>query len=126
VIHRAKAFDIESGLAVPWFETGFGRRLLKTVPRADVLANVAAIDPSLQVGCDLIRQRLITELDRSVRNAAPCVDNIRLDDGLRRACIDTSGACAAMVFTVRQVVIELDIEDECADKNRPVRPRLCP
>src|SRR4028119_645743 len=62
-----------------------GPRVL--VPGADELAVVAADDAVADGPAEFERDRSLV-LDRQVRDAAPCVEAVRRDDGLRRADVD--------------------------------------
>src|SRR5215470_10946533 len=75
-------------------------------PGADVLADVAAEDPALQIRPDRLWQFGFAQFDSAVRNASRGVELIRLDDSLRRAGVNAGPALAAMIRFNERVVIE--------------------
>ena len=66
------------------------------IPRANVLADVAAEDVPADGLAQFERNRA-AQLDRQIGNAAPRVQNVRLDDGARRACVDAQAAVSAQI-----------------------------
>src|SRR5882724_9029380 len=101
--------------AVTDLEIGLGRRLRKSVPRADELAIVAAVDAVADQRAQLFGDRALV-LDREVGDAAARVELVGADDGLRRADVDAAAAGAAMLLDrridgQRQVAVDLAEEE---------------
>ena len=84
-----------AGQADPFVKVGQGAALCKLVPGANELAVVAAVDAVTDQPTQLERNRPGV-LDRQVRNAAPRVQPVRRDDGLRGADVDAGAAAAAV------------------------------
>ena len=84
-----------AGQAGAFVEVGQDAALGEFVPRADQLAIVATVDAIADQWPQLERNRP-GMLDGEVRDAAPCIQPVRRNDGLRRADVDAGGATAAM------------------------------
>src|SRR5262249_39913302 len=78
------------------------------VPGTDVLADVAAEDPAVQVLRGLILEGP-PMLDRPVADALPRVELIRTHEGSGRAGIEASGAGPTVVRRVRTVIGQLQV-----------------
>ena len=68
----------------------------RLVPRADVLADVAAEDAGADRGPERVRN-LTPQLDREIGQAPPRVEHVRFDDGAGRTCLDAERAGSAAV-----------------------------
>ena len=95
-------------------EVGQLALLRELVPRADQLAVVAAVDAVAHQRAQLQRNGTAV-LDGEVGNAAPRIEPLRRDDGLRRAHVDACAAAAAMRrhgFARRQRHVDVDLAQE--------------
>jgi len=85
--------------------------LREAVPRARQLAVVAAVDAVAQQGAQIQRDTAL-EFDGEIGNAAPRVERVGGDNGLRRADVDTGLAGSAVagcgrVHRQRQIGVDL-------------------
>ena len=85
------------------------------IPRADVLANVAAKQPIADAAPQVERNRF-PQLDRQIADAARGVENIRLGKGLRRTGVEAGAASSAVVGSKRLVVSERLIGEQGREK----------
>src|SRR3954471_17710680 len=83
--------------AIADLEIRLGRGLRESVPRADELAIVAAVDAVADQRAQLFRNRAFV-LDREVGDAAARVELVGTDDRLRRTDVDAALAGPAMPF----------------------------
>src|SRR5205085_4765495 len=63
-------------------------RLLETIPRADVLTDVATVEPAVEIGGDLCGHFFGAQFDGRVRDATVRVQDVRLGDRLCRAGVN--------------------------------------
>ena len=89
------------------------------VPRADVLAHVAAEGPAADAGPEVGRDRS-PALDRQVRDAAPRVQHVRVDEGPRGAGVQAARAAPAAVRQGR-IGLELRRGQHHADEEEGAR-----
>ena len=92
-------------------EVGQGAALRVLVPRARQLAVVAAVDAVAHRGAEFLGNRTVV-LDRQVADAAPRIEPVGRDDGLRGAHVDARRAAAAMrvePLGERQRQVEVDL-----------------
>src|SRR5690554_5430962 len=93
--------------------------------RAHLLADVAAEDPVADQGPQLTGDGA-SLLDGQVRDAAACIHdrctgNVASEQRARGTCVYTGAACTAMVAGERLVVVELELDEQCAEEHvRPV------
>src|SRR3954468_6181059 len=86
--------------AIADLEIRLGRGLRESVPRADELTIVAAVDAVPDQRTQLFRNRALV-LDRQVGDAAARVELVGTDDRLGRTDVDAAVAGAAMLFCRR-------------------------
>src|SRR5262245_138709 len=109
-LHEARAVEAVAGL-----EIALAARPGESVPRADELAVVAAVDevaderPQILGNCALVREG-------EVRDAATRVELVRSADGLRGAHVDAARARPTSIFLLgidgkRQVAVSLAEEE---------------
>src|SRR5205085_489912 len=110
-------FELRSDVAGARLETRLVGRLLEAVPGANVLADVAAVEPAFEVARNFVGQLRLAQFDCGVRDAARGVEQVRLDDCAGRARLDAKRARAAVVFDARVVRLQLDVEDEFAEED---------
>src|SRR4051812_36043888 len=96
-------------------EIGLGARLRETVPRTDELAIVATVDAVADQRPQLLGNRALV-LDGEIRDAAPCIELVRRNDGLRWTDVDAAVAGAAVLICryvgrQRQVGVHLAEEE---------------
>src|SRR5690606_15981373 len=93
--------------------------------RAHLLADVTAEDPVADQGPQLTGDGA-SLLDGQVRDAAACIHdrctgNVASEQRARGTCVYTGAACTAMVAGERLVVVELELDEQCAEEHvRPV------
>ncbi len=85
------------------------------IPGANILADIAAEQPIADAGAKFVRNRL-PQLDGQVTDASPRIEHISIDKRLRRAGIQTSSAGAAVVGFMRRVVFQLQVGQQCRQK----------
>ncbi len=85
------------------------------VPGADVLADVAAIDPAVKLRRGRIGHHPAM-LDRPVTDAAPGVELVRSYERFGRTSVEAARARSAVIGFVRPVVSELDVDEQSAQK----------
>src|SRR5207249_11975685 len=66
------------------------------VPGADVLANITPKDVVTSLRTPLLRNRTL-EFDRQICNTTLCIQNVGLQNRLRRTCLQEAGARATVV-----------------------------
>ena len=87
IVERQKPLE-RPAFELAGVQARLARRRSETIPRADVLADVAAEDPFTDQGPQLAGDGA-AKFDREVGDAAARVDLLRSNDGLGRAGIDT-------------------------------------
>src|SRR5206468_168636 len=102
-------------------EPRFTRRRGEAIPRADLLAHVAAEDPVADERPQIARDRAL-ELDREVGDAEPSVELVGRDDRAGRAGRDAAGARAAALTRERGVGIERPVHEDLAEQEPRAEP----
>ena len=108
--HRVKRFQVRPRLQVRFAAP---RRL--AVPRAHLLAHVAAEQPVADSGPQFVRDRA-AQLDGQVADAAPRVELIGRDERVGRTGVQARGAGAAVVGREGRVGLEREIEQQGAEE----------
>ena len=85
---------------------GWSRKL--PIPRTGILTNVATENPIIKVRDEFGRNGAVAVLDSEKRNTFVRIDDVWLDDCIRRTGVD-AGAAAPAVIGLRQIVFELEI-----------------
>src|ERR1043165_6369319 len=104
-------------VALARLEAWLAGRLLKTIPGANVLANVAAVEPALSIFCNFTWNRRSAQLNRRVRDATVRVNDVRLDDCIGRAGFDAERASSAMVLHLLRVAIRLKAQEQFPEED---------
>jgi hypothetical protein len=91
---REQVVEGEGGDLVAGHEQDLATGLSETIPRAELEADVAAVDALADAGAEVARDDALV-LDRLIRDAAPRVDEAGGGEGPRRAGVEATGAFAA-------------------------------
>src|ERR1043165_1428412 len=62
VIHVCDHVEVKRGLIITGFESRFSGRCLKAVPRTNILTDVAAVDPAIEILGDIGGKLFIAKL----------------------------------------------------------------
>ena len=80
----------------------------RVIPRANILADVAAEEPIANARAQIGGNR-VAKLDRQIADAARGIEDVGLRKRIRGTGIEARPARAAMIGLVRRVVIQFDI-----------------
>src|SRR6185369_5190296 len=109
--------EISIDVSVARSKTRLSGSLFKTVPRTNILADVAAIQPTRKVLFKLTGQFRRPQFDSPVRNAFVGIDNVRLGNRLCRTSIDAKRARSAVILYLNTIAIEFQVQQQLTDKD---------
>ena len=118
---EASHSSLRSEQAFARLECGERRDWRFAIPRADVLADVAADDGVADVRAKFFRN-FAAKLDGEIRDAAARVENVGLREGLRGASVEAARTRAAEIGRRRLAGPESGIESERGENHAEEKP----
>src|SRR3989440_12555621 len=94
---------------LPGLEPTFVGQLLEAIPGTDILADVATVQPTLKILCDLLGEFRVAQLNRGVRNTFIRVDYVGFGDSFSGTSVNAESATAAVVLDLLFVVFQIEV-----------------